>query len=113
MMTERLQRLGEILERSQDMLECARDQRWDSLPELSTGRSRAIEAYGRLCAARSANEDPGDESALLARILAINEELVALGSTHKQSLADSLSGNRRQRSAALAYSDASTGHRVV
>ncbi len=113
MMTERLQQLGEILERSHDMLASARGQQWDSLPELSAGRSRAIEAYGRLCAARPADEDAGDEAALLERILAINEELVAIGSTHKQSLADSLSGNRRQRRAAVAYSEASARHRVV
>lgn len=112
-MTDRLQQLTAILECSHHMLECARGRRWDDLPSLEAGRSLLIEGYGRQSKTRSRDDDLDAEADMLARIIAINEELVALGSAQKKELADTLSGNRRQRDAAVAYSATSTRRLVV
>ncbi len=112
-MTGRLQQLAAILEHSNGMLACARDRRWDDLPALESGRSRLIEDYGRQSKSRSHDDDLDAEADMLTRVIAINEELVALGMAQKKELADTLSGNRRQRDAAVAYSATSTRRLVV
>lgn len=101
---ERLRQLSAILDSSNAMRELARDGRWDDLPELESGRSRMIEDYRVLCATRERNDDHDAEADLLERIVAINNELAELGSARKKELADTLSGSRRQRNAAFAYS---------
>jgi hypothetical protein len=106
-MSGRVNRLVQALRCSQDMLGSARDQRWNELSALESQRAALLREYAAAAGAPVHAGDAEMEAELLARIIVANDEIITLGECHRRELADAISGNRRRRHAAYAYSDTS------
>ncbi len=105
-MSDRLNHLGQALDCSHGMLDCARDQRWDELPELEARRAALLREYAVAAAAmpHGGADEAAAEADLLARLIEANDDVMRLGERHRCALADSISSNQQQRRAASAYS---------
>ncbi len=106
-MSGRLNCLAHALRCSQDMVGSARGQRWDELSVLESQRAALLREYAAAAGALVRAGDAEMEADLLACIIAANDDIITLGERHRRELADAISGNRRQRHAANAYSDTS------
>lgn len=90
--------LREALQCSERMLAAAQAGRWEELAALQVDR----EAVLQVAAARTGGADPTDAECI-ARLLVINEEILALGAAHRDELMRACADSRQARIAVGAY----------
>lgn len=91
--------LREALQCSEHMLAAAQAGRWEELAALQVDREAVLQAAA---AARTGGADPTDAECI-ARLLAINEEILALGAAHRDELMRACADSRQARIAVGAY----------
>lgn len=93
--------LEAVLRAGEAMREAARSARWDEVAERAGECDRLLRDWD--VAAADAADAP-----LVHRLLEINEEVIAIGASHRDELQRVIMGSQHQRRAARAYaSDAS------
>lgn len=102
MQDDRCGLLESVLSCSTELLQAARDERWDDLAEIERRRDAMLRAYA--CRPRIPDDAAIPHvSALLSRLIEINAEVLLLVEGRRNSLHAELADNRRQRNAATAY----------
>lgn len=98
-----VERLQQILQCSSEMLEAAREERWDELVALEATRAGLLRAHADATADPRSIDDPETVADYLGKILEASAGVVELGERHRQRLAADIADSRRQRRVVGAY----------
>ena len=98
-----LDHLAQIRRCSDEMLQAAREERWDDLAELDARRGVLIHAWGEIADAMGQVDDPTPIEDCLQNLIDVNNRIMDLAEEYRNRLADEIADSRQQRQAAVAY----------